>query len=380
MRTPLRRRFFGRHVRRRYAAVAALSVTLSFSLLVSGCDGDSSTATDSEEVFLQPVAGPGPDPYTPSTVTSTAAPSPEPPAPSSSPGPPARGQMLRTVSGATPGLYGGTQSVASCDVEQQVRFLAADQAKARAFARSAGISQAEIPDFLRGLTPVVLRADTRATSHGYSRGTATSYQSVLQAGTSVLVDQYGAPRVRCAGGNPLKPPVAVKGAVLQTGRSWVGYQPDRVVVIKPTVQMVDSLVIVDIVNNTWIERRSGTDGEKDKRPDVLPPVNPDDIYTYPPPSELTGPGDSPQPGDSTGQSEPVSPPVAPYAPSEPVSPPVAPYAPNEPVSPPIAPDVPSEELSPPVSPDMPSDGGVAPSQPDLFVPTDEPAEPVTFQG
>lgn len=374
MRTPIRRRFLGRHVRRRYAAIAALSVALSFSLLVSGCGGDSSAAAGSEEVFLQPVTGQGPNPYTPSTVTSTAAPSPEPPAPSSSPSPPARGQMLRTVSGATPGLYGGTQSVASCDVEQQVRFLAADQAKSRAFARSAGISQAEIPDFLRGLTPVVLRADTRATSHGYSRGTATSYQSVLQAGTPVLVDQYGAPRVRCADGNPLKPPVAVKGAVVQTGRSWVGYQPERVVVVKPTVQMVDSLVIVDIVNNTWIERKSGTDGEQDKRPDVLPPVNPDDIYTYPPPSGLIGPDGSAQPpdgsaqqGDSTGQSEPVSPPVSPYAP-------------GEPVSPPIAPDVPSEELPPPVGPDMPSDGGIAPSQPDLFVPGEEPAEPVAFQG
>ncbi|MGI5404351.1 DUF6777 domain-containing protein [Streptomyces sp. CA-135486] len=378
MRTPIRRRFLGRHVRRRYAAIAALSVTLSFSLLVSGCDGDSGGAAGSEKVFLQPVAGQGPDPYTPSTVTSTAAPSPEPPAPSSSPSPPSRGQMLRTVSGATPGLYGGTQSVASCDVEQQVRFLAADQAKSRAFSRAVGIPQPEIPDFLRGLTPVVLRADTRATSHGYSRGTATSYQSVLQAGTSVLVDQYGAPRVRCAGGNPLKPPVAVKAAVVQTGRSWAGYQPERVVVIKPTVQMVDSLVIVDIVNNTWIERKSGTDGEQDKRPDVLPPVNPDDIYTYPPPSGLIGPDGSTQPGDSTGQSEPVSPP-APYTPSEPVNPPIGPDAQSEPVAP-IGPDLPSEELSPPIGPDMPSDGGVAPSQPDLLVPSEEPAEPVAFQG
>ncbi|MET7620078.1 DUF6777 domain-containing protein [Streptomyces sp. NPDC005408] len=348
--------------RRRYAAVAA---AFCVALLVAGCGGASSAADARGEVFLQPAAAQGPDPYTATTAISADAPSPPPPVPSSDPSP-SRGQTLRTLSGATPGLYGGTQSVGSCDVEQQVTFLSTDQAKARAFGRAAGVSQADIPEFLRGLTPVVLRADTRVTNHGYRHGSATSYQSVLQAGTAVLVDGNGAPRVRCACGNPLKPPVAVKGAVVHTGQAWSGYQPDKVVVIKPTVQIINSLVIVNVINNTWIERKTGTDGEEDKRPDVLPPVTPDDIFVYPPVTEPPGPGDSTPPGDSTAPSDGTS---SASPPEQPVSPPVEPV-----------PDTPSDVVPPPVEPDVPSQEGVTPSEPDLLLPSEAPAEPVTVQG
>ncbi|MGW3626753.1 DUF6777 domain-containing protein [Streptomyces sp. NPDC000880] len=347
-------------IRRRYAAVAGLSAALSCTLLVAGCGGSSRAATDSREVYLQPAAARGQDPYTVSTARTDIGP--EPPAPSSVPSSPAGGHTLRTLSGSTPGLYGGTQSLGSCDVERQVSLLVADQAKERAFAGAAGVSQAEVPDYLRGLTPVVLRADTRVTSHGFRDGTATSYQSVLQAGTAVLADQYGTPRVRCVCGNPLKPPVAVKGAVVQKGQSWAGYQSDRVVVIKPTTQVINNFVIVNIVTNTWIERQAGTDGEQDKRPDVLPPVNPDDVFTYPP--VTPEPGDSDVPSDGS---------LTPMTPEEPVNPPVEP-----PAEPPV--DTPSEELPPPANPDVPSEDGVAPPQPDPFMPVEEPALPDTFQG
>ena len=152
-----------------------------------------------------------------------------------------------------------------------MRFLAADQAKARAFARAAGISQARDPGLPARADPVVLRADTRVTSHGFRGGTATSFQSVLQAGTAVLVDRlrHAACPVR------LRKPAEAAGR--RQGRRGAhgpvlgGYQPDQVVVIKPTIQMINNLVIVNIVNNTWIERKAGTDGDEDKRPDVPPP-------------------------------------------------------------------------------------------------------------
>ncbi len=357
-----------RPIRRRYSAAMTLSVALSLGLLMSGCGGDSSAATDTDtEVFLTPVAAPGPDPFTTSTARSLSAP--EPPAPSgSATSPPSRGQTLRTVSGATPGLYGGTQSIGSCDVEQQITLLNADEAKAEAFAKGAGISEGSIPAFLRGLTSVVLRADTRVTNHGYQGGSAESYQAVLQAGTSVLVDEHGAPRVRCACGNPLKPPVAVEGAVVQKGTVWTGYRPDQVVVVKPAAQELDSLVIVNIVNNTWIERKAGSDGEQDKRPEVLPPVAPDDIFTYPPVQPD-------QPDDPATPSTP-SEPVVPGDPSDGTSP-VDPPVPNDPnVAPPV--DPPSEEL-PPVDPGVPTDGGFPPD-PDLLLPSELPAEPVRFEG
>ncbi|PZT71125.1 hypothetical protein DN402_02310 [Streptomyces sp. SW4] len=49
----------------------------------------------------------------------------------------------------------------------------------------------------------MLRADTRVTGHGLRGGRPVGGQAVLQAGTAVLVDDRGVPRVRCAGGNPL---------------------------------------------------------------------------------------------------------------------------------------------------------------------------------
>lgn len=352
-----RREIFVRpQIRRCYAAVAALSV----GLLVAGCGGNAA-ATDSEVVFLQPAAARGPDPYTASTARNTGTVPPPPPGPSAPSGPSSAQLTLRTMSGSTPGLYGGTQSIGSCDVEQQISYLSGDQAKARAFAQGAGTSQADVAGFLRGLTPVVVRADTRVTNHGFRNGSAIGYQSVLQAGTAVLVDQNGAPRVRCACGNPLKPPVAVKGAVVHKGQPWPGYQPERVIVVEPATTIINNIVIVNIVDNAWIERRTGTDGEEDRPPEVLPPIDPDDVFTNP-----TGPSDSTSPSDDT-QSSPT-----PTQTSPPVNPPAEP-----PVEPPATPD---EVQTPPVAPDVPSQEGVDPSQPDLVIPSEPPAEPDTFQG
>lgn len=97
-------------------------------------------------------------------------------------------------------------------MEQQLRSLTEADAKAKAFAQGASIETAKIPEFLRGLTPVVLRADTRVTNHAFRDGRAVGFQSVLQAGTAVLVDDHGMPRVRCGGGNPLLAPRAAKGS------------------------------------------------------------------------------------------------------------------------------------------------------------------------
>ncbi|MFI1829414.1 DUF6777 domain-containing protein [Streptomyces sp. NPDC020412] len=317
---PIRRRWTarrhptGREQRaagRRWSSAAALLAVGSLGLLVSGCGGDGgSTPEKDEEVFLQPATEPGPDPYTATTARALAAPVPEPVVPAAiGSEKPTRGQTLRVLSGATPGLYGGTEAVGSCDVQQQITLLRADGKKARAFADGADVAQRDVPRFLRDLTPVVLRADTRVTSRGFRDGkTTAARQTVLQAGTAVLVDRRGAPRVRCASGTPLAPPVAVKGGVIQKGTPWHGYRLDRVVVVKPTTQDLDSLVIVDVSQDTWIDRRTGTDGEDDRRPDVVPPVAPDDIYAYPsepnpePQAEESDPGGAlvPPAPDATG--------------------------------------------------------------------------------
>ncbi|MFJ5833329.1 DUF6777 domain-containing protein [Streptomyces sp. NPDC093089] len=259
------------------AAARSAAAALASALLLAGCSsaaedageaGEQARAALSQDIVLQPVGAGGPDPFTASTARITRLAT----APDRGPGD--GSGRLREVAGSTPGLYGGTRAEASCDVEQQAAFLAADQGKTRAFAEAAGIPEANVGDWLRGLTPVVLRADARVTNHGYREGRATAFQSVLQTGTAVLVDQYGSPRVRCACGNPLRSPVAVKEGVHQ-GDPWDGFDPDRVIVVRPTSTVVTSLVIVNAADSSWIERLTGSDGAEDRKPDVEPACDPD---------------------------------------------------------------------------------------------------------
>ena len=265
---------------RRATGTLVTACALSAALIVAGCggNGDQATRADSEsgEVFLQPVAAQGPDPFTESTDTSPAAPSPAARPPQSTPT--GTSQAVRSISGSTPGLYGGTERVGSCDVNRQIDYLTSDPSKARAFAQAEGISQASVPDYLRGLAPVALRADTRVTNHGFRGGRLTSFPSVLQAGTAVLVDNRGVPRVRCACGNPLQPPVAEQGRHGTNGHPWSGYRPTQVIVVTPAPQVVTNITIINVVNNTWIERPIGHDVQHDHV--VPPPDRPTSTATY----------------------------------------------------------------------------------------------------
>jgi len=131
------------------------------------------------EVFREPAAEPGPNPFT-DPVTSPGRPDvPSGQPPGATPG---GGTTLR---GNTPALYGGTRSNTSCDRAALVAFLQANPSKGAAWASAQGIRPEEIPSFVARLTPVLLRADTRVTNHGYQDGTATRLQSVLQAGSAV---------------------------------------------------------------------------------------------------------------------------------------------------------------------------------------------------
>ncbi|MGW9026059.1 DUF6777 domain-containing protein [Streptomyces sp. NPDC055722] len=251
---------------RAFAAVGTLSAT---ALLCAGCEGANpiSAVPTGGEVFLQPVEASDPDSFTDSTVRSAASPRPVTRLPE-----PTVDEALsaaRSVSGATPGLYGGTRSAPSCDIERQIALLTADATKARAFAQAAGIDQASLRDRLRGLTSVVLRADTLVTLHGLRDGQATARQSVLEAGTAVLIDNRGVPRVRCAGGNPISEPARLQGTPATQGRPWSGYRPGQVVVVTPAPQIILNIMIINIEDkDTWIERRIGDDGRRDV---VVPP-------------------------------------------------------------------------------------------------------------
>jgi hypothetical protein len=349
-----------------YAAAAALCV----APLAAGCGGESKAA-EPEEILLQSSAAQGPDPFTVSTAT----PGPPPALPSvaSAPKSPSGGGVtLRTVSGATPGLYAGTQEAAACDVARQAGLLAAGKGKARAFAEGAGIEPSGIGAFLRGLTPVVLRTDVRVTGHGFRDGSAVARQSVLQAGTAILVDQYGAPRVRCASGAPLKPPVPAAAGMVTKGTAWPGYRADRTIVVKPAGQPVNNLLLVSIVDNGWIERPSGTEGEDDSRPAAQPPVDPEEVFADPDRTEPDGPADFAGAEGADSAPRPSSAPAQPQPAAEPPAPPAEPAPPVEP-APPAGPDLPDAP-----QPDLPAGPDVVELAPDPVEPV--PAEPALPDG
>ncbi|MFF5476026.1 DUF6777 domain-containing protein [Streptomyces sp. NPDC012935] len=390
---------------------------LSAALVAAGCGTAGDEDTDaSGTLFLQPVADQGPDPFTDSTVTSTVTPSPV----TRTPRPARSGRTgLQPLSGETPGLYGGTPGSGSCDVPRQIDQLTSDRARARAFAQTAGIPQASIATYLRGLTSVVLRADTRVTNHGFRDGMGTGYQSVLQAGTAVLVDNHGVPRVRCACGNPLAPPVDPRGNPGTSGRAWPGYRPSQVVVVAPTIRLITNITIINVADNTWIERPIGHRGhDRDHAVRPARPVTPtphdsgprNDVGGFPedgsePPSggrtstpesptdcvtptatatvapgttdgrPARAPSDTPStlpadcPTDTVTASPPESDPGHPPAPSESPRSSTSPDGPSAP-QPRTQPDTTSgsaEEVGPqavPDAPDTPDGGGLIPDGPD----------------
>nr|WP_051836608.1 DUF6777 domain-containing protein [Streptomyces sp. NRRL F-2580] len=256
-------------------AVVALAVVLT---------RPSGTDNAGGEVFLQPAAASGPDPFTESVATTQDTPPESPtvsPTGARPPGSPsARASSpagtttgTRSISGSAPGVYGGTKDTASCDVEKLIRSLSADPSKNAAFASAQGIQPQSVPAFLRSLTSVQLRMDTRVTNHGYQNGKLNAYQAVLQAGTAVLVDDRGVPRVRCACGNPLGPPVALKAEPKRFGQTWPTYQPQKVVVIAPAPTVVHKIVIYDQHNRRWYERDKGSHHGRPDRPVPPPPIH-----------------------------------------------------------------------------------------------------------
>ncbi|WP_411082782.1 DUF6777 domain-containing protein [Streptomyces sp. cmx-18-6] len=290
-----------RSVPRIAAIVTAVVVAVGLVVFLTRPDDGGSKAGG--EVFLQPAGESGPDPFTESTARESDA-DPESASPSAVPSASATGsQVTRGVDGAAPGLYGGTRKVASCDVEKQIKVLRAAPDKNRAFASVQDIEPSAVPDYLRALTPVQLRMDTRVTNHGFRDGKATPYQAVLQAGTAVLVDDRGVPRVRCACGNPLLPPVAQEGTPKQTGKAWPGYRASDVVVVKPSSKPVDEFKMVDPDSGDWFTRPAGDTGGKDEKtapPDSCPGSGDDPNRSCPPtPGEVPPPRDSPSPRDGT---------------------------------------------------------------------------------
>ncbi|QNP68485.1 hypothetical protein IAG44_02685 [Streptomyces roseirectus] len=356
------------------ATTTAVAVTAVALLLTRSGDSGKDTGASGGEVFLQAAARPGPDPFTESTAVHGTAP------PATTPSQAPDG-ALRSVDGGSAGLYGGSRDVAACDVGKQIRVLAAAPAKNAAFASVAGVQPSQVPSYLRSLTPVQLRADTRVTNHGFRDGAATSYQSVLQAGTAVLVDGYGVPRVRCACGNPLGRPLAQSGAPRATGDAWPGYRPANVVVVAPSITVVNVFVLYDHDDHGWIARPRGDSGHGD-RP-TTPPPSPSPSPT-PTPTPTPSPSPSPSASPSSSATPTPSPPPSPStSPSSSSGDSTSPSpSPSEPAPSPFP--SPSPADSPSTAADSPEPspltGTLSPSDPVSAAPSPAPEEPPSSPG
>jgi len=175
------------------------------------------------------------------------------------------------VTGSDPAVFGGSRDTRVCDTEQLVAFLTDEENadKAEAWAEVLDIEVDEIEEYVDGLTAVRLRWDTRVTNHGYRDGEARPFQSLLQAGTAVLVDSTGVPRVKCNCGNPLLPPEPIEGdtdgaldvedVAQNPDDAWPGLDPAEAVTITPGEE-VEEVVIVDVDEGGLIERPVGSDG------------------------------------------------------------------------------------------------------------------------
>jgi hypothetical protein len=155
------------------------------------------------------------------------------------------------------------RNIAECDREGMAAQLAASPAKAAAWGDGRGISAALVPDYLRGLTPATLRSDTLVTNHGYVNGRATPFLSVMQAGTAVLVDEYGVPRVRCSCGNPLTSAKPAAGA-RYSGAAWKGFSPSAVTQIQPASAAITDFTLVTPTTGESFKRPRGTSGSSDR--------------------------------------------------------------------------------------------------------------------
>lgn len=248
-------------------AFVAIAGTALFFVVSGGDDGgDGPDPTRPDDTAagtlrLLPVDEAGPDPFSPTSFVSDGLPDIS--SAASDAAQATRDGLDDDQSGAVvavgslAGLYGGSRSDQICDAVSVADFLEGDADAGPAFAGVLGITADASRDYLVGLTPVVLVSDTWVTGHGRDGARATAYQAVLQAGTAVLVDDRGVPRVRCADGGPLTAPTRQDRSTEATeGAEWDGYDPGAVVVVEAG-DALTTLTLVDVESGEEFDRAVG---------------------------------------------------------------------------------------------------------------------------
>jgi hypothetical protein len=282
----------GRIVRRKgiaaFGVVAGLLLALLLAFGVLGRGGG--TASAAGEIYLAPAASTGPNPFTASLMTQAApalpptppaseatpptAPQAEaPPGSGAAPAPPkaptvnaaaAPATTLTSVDASVPQLYGGRMGVSPCDGGLLVKQLDGDSGVARAWAVAEGIDVESVHEFVDRLVPVDVLDDVQVTDWRRVDGRGVAFQAVLERGTTVLVDQFGLPRVRCLSGDPLGLPDKVQRSARFVGEKWERFQPAAVIVIVPAAKALPTLVLLETSSGQPFGRPVGGGG----RPDI----------------------------------------------------------------------------------------------------------------
>lgn len=206
-------------------------------------DEAAQTFLEPGQIFLQPAADIGPDPFGQDFAKADPPLDLAPPASDTETEIPTTGsQQVSTNSGAQPRLFGGTGDDTACDRDLFASFLTSNQPLATEWI---GAQNAD-PDFrwsggaltldtlgayIETLTPVIITQPTQLINHGLRNGRAYSIPAVFQPGTAVLVDEFGQPRARCRCGNPLITAQPLSQQPTYVGKPWPGFQPGNVTVV-----------------------------------------------------------------------------------------------------------------------------------------------------
>jgi len=176
------------------------------------------------------------------------------------------------VNGGSAGIYGGSRDTQVCDKQRLSDFLTdpANAAVAKAWAGVLGMEASQISNYIEGLTGVRLRWDTRVTDSGIRRDKVYQWQALLQAGTAVLVDNTGVPRVRCASGGPLlgseglrstsNHDMSISDVAQNPSDAWAGLDPDNTVAIQPGTDPLQTVTLIDVDSDDLLQRDVGSDG------------------------------------------------------------------------------------------------------------------------
>jgi hypothetical protein len=169
-------------------------------------------------------------------------------------------ELNRVKTGATAGVYGSTDTGEVCDAGLLVTSLQSNPRVSEAWATVHGIPAEKISEFVGGLTPVVLLRDTMVTNFGWRNGDIVPRQSVLQRGTSILIDRRGTPATRCLSGSPLRPPQPLPATPSFQGDPWPGFGRAFIDEISSSDRDILEFVLVDIATGGAIRRTPGAPG------------------------------------------------------------------------------------------------------------------------